>query len=78
VPNAERPSVRRNRRLAICLGLCLLSLLLGVLVVRLGLNWADTFPYSAASERRYLLVALSSLTVWFGGSALAIVNYRHH
>ena len=46
--------------------------LLGALVVRLGLDWADTFPYSPASEIRYLVVAGIALITAIGGSIASI------
>ncbi|MGW6376628.1 hypothetical protein ACWFRB_11275 [Rhodococcus sp. NPDC055112] len=55
---------------------CLLSWLLGAVVVRLGLDWADTFPYSAASERRYLGVAVVALLVAIGGSVTTLLVAR--
>ncbi|SEM41559.1 hypothetical protein [Rhodococcus maanshanensis] len=58
---------------------CLLSWVLGAVVVRLGLDWADTFPYSEASERRYLGVAGAALLVAIGGSvATLLVARRRH
>lgn len=54
----------------------ILSWLLGCVIVRVGLDWADTFPYSPASERRYLLVAVIALAVAFGGTAAALLVRR--
>jgi hypothetical protein len=48
-----------------------LSWVVGLVVVRLGLAWADTFPYSAASEVRYGLVATAALSVAIGGTVVA-------
>ncbi|PJJ81702.1 hypothetical protein CLV85_0881 [Salinibacterium amurskyense] len=53
------------------LGGVILSWMLGAVVVRLGLDWSDTFPYSPASEWRYLGVALLALAIAVGGSVLA-------
>lgn len=53
------------------LGGVFLSWMLGAVAVRLGLDWSDTFPYSPASEWRYLGVALLALAVALGGSVLA-------
>jgi hypothetical protein len=55
---------------------CLLSWVLGAVVVRLGLDWADTFPYSEASERRYLGVAIVALLVAIGGSVTTVLVAR--
>jgi hypothetical protein len=55
---------------------CLLSWVLGAVVVRLGLDWADTFPYSEASERRYLGVAVAALLVAIGGSVSTLLVSR--
>jgi hypothetical protein len=54
----------------------LLSWLLGAVVVRVGLDWADTFPYSEASERRYLGVAAAALLVAVGGSVTTVLVAR--
>ncbi|MGI9824363.1 hypothetical protein [Agromyces sp. Marseille-Q5079] len=53
----------------------LLSVLVGAVIVRLGLDWADTFEYSAASEIRYLVVAGVALAVAIGGSAASAVFF---
>lgn len=50
--------------------------LLGAVVVRLGLDWADTFPYSPASEVRYLVIAGVALVIAFGGSIASILWAR--
>ncbi|OYD61243.1 hypothetical protein [Rhodococcus sp. OK302] len=55
---------------------CVLSWVLGAVVVRLGLDWADTFPYSEASEWRYLGVAMAALLVAIGGSVAAVLVAR--
>ena len=44
----------------------------GVVVVRLGLAWADTYPYSRASEVRYGLVATIALSVAISGTIIAL------
>ena len=46
--------------------------LAGVVVVRLGLAWADTYPYSQASEVRYGLVAAAALSVAIGGTIISL------
>lgn len=46
--------------------------LAGVVVVRLGLAWADTYPYSQASEVRYGLVAAVALSVAISGTVIAL------
>ncbi|WP_421845187.1 hypothetical protein [Mycobacterium sp.] len=55
---------------------CVLSWVLGAVIVRLGLDWADTFPYSEASERRYLGVAAAALVVAIGGSFTTVFVAR--
>ncbi|WP_027501868.1 hypothetical protein [Rhodococcus sp. UNC363MFTsu5.1] len=65
------------RRLLPVVAGCLLSWVLGAVVVRLGLDWADTFPYSEASERRYLGVAGAALLVAIGGSVATLLVARH-
>lgn len=52
------------------------SWLLGSVVVRVGLDWADTFPYTPASEQRYLLVACLALTVAIGGTVASLLVRR--
>jgi|GEM_PF-3637324 hypothetical protein len=44
----------------------------GVVVVRLGLAWADSYPYSQASEVRYGLVAAVALSVAISGTIIAL------
>ncbi len=46
--------------------------LAGVVVVRLGLAWADTYPYSTASEVRFALVAAVALSVAISGTVIAL------
>jgi hypothetical protein len=46
--------------------------LAGAVVVRLGLGWADTYPYSRASEVRYALVATVALSVAISGTVIAL------
>ena len=48
----------------------------GAVIVRLGLDWADTFPYSEASEWRYLAIAVLALSVALAGTVLCIVKIR--
>ncbi|WP_345067455.1 hypothetical protein [Leifsonia kafniensis] len=50
--------------------------LIGAVVVRLGLDWADTFPYSTASEMRYLAVAAVALVIAIGGSVASVLVSR--
>lgn len=50
--------------------------ILGAVVVRLGLDWADTFPYSPESEIRYLVIAAVALTIAIGGSIASILWVR--
>lgn len=66
---------RRRRILTVVIGV-VLSWLAGAVVVRLGLDWSDTFPYSPASEWRYLAVACAALAVAVGGSILTVVLAR--
>ena len=61
------------RRTLFVIGGILLSWVLGAVVVRLGLDWADTFPYSEASEWRYLGVAVAALLVAVGGSVTTLL-----
>ncbi len=46
--------------------------LAAVVVVRLGLAWADTYSYSRASEVRYGLVAAVALSVAISGTIIAL------
>lgn len=50
--------------------------LLGAVVVRLGLDWADTFEYSPESEIRYLVIAGVALAIAIGGSIVSILWAR--
>ena len=61
------------RRALFVIGGILLSWVLGAVVVRLGLDWADTFPYSEASEWRYLGVAIAALLIAVGGSVATLL-----
>ncbi|MBH0053471.1 hypothetical protein I6E74_04700 [Salinibacterium sp. SWN139] len=69
-----RRSAKKSRRRAtpasvlVTLGGVLMSWMLGAVAVRLGLDWSDTFPYSPASEWRYLGVAVLALAIAIGGS----------
>lgn len=70
---AERPRKKpRSHATAasVLVAICgsIVSWLVGAIVVRLGLNWADTFEYSPASEWRYLGVAILALTIATSGS----------
>ncbi|WP_157497469.1 hypothetical protein [Leifsonia sp. Leaf264] len=67
---------RRTPSLLWAIAGCVLSLLLGCVVVRLGLDAVDTRPYSASSEVLYLVVAVAALVVWLGGSAATILLWR--
>ena len=62
-----------NMRVGLAVAGCVVSVILGAVMVRLGLDWADTFPYSPASEQRYLGVAVVAVVVALGGSAGSIV-----
>lgn len=64
-----------RRRALLALGI-IASWLLGVVFVRLGLDWADTFEYSPASEVRYLVIAALALAIAFGGSIASILWAR--
>ena len=46
--------------------------LLGGGVVRLGLDWADSYPYSSASEVRYGIVAFLALSIAISGTVSAL------
>ena len=61
------------RRTLLVIGGILLSWVLGAIVVRLGLDWADTFAYSEASEWRYLGVAVAALLIAVGGSVATLL-----
>jgi hypothetical protein len=61
------------RGMLFVIGGILLSWVLGAVVVRLGLDWADTFPYSEASEWRYLGVAVAALLIAVGGSVATLL-----
>ena len=56
---------RRTPSVLWAIGGCVLSLLLGFAVVRLGLDAVDTRPYAPSSEVLYLLVAVVALLVWW-------------
>lgn len=60
-----------GRTLARAVGV-LAAWLAGAVVVRLGLAWADTYPYSQASEVRYGLVAAGALSVAISGTIIAL------
>ncbi|WP_130506648.1 hypothetical protein [Microterricola gilva] len=64
-----------RRWVVLVLGI-LAAWLLGAVVVRLGLDWADTYPYSPASEIRYLVIAGVALTIAFGGSIASVLWVR--
>ncbi|MET1019463.1 MAG: hypothetical protein ABWX62_05720 [Microterricola sp.] len=64
-----------RRWMVVVIGI-LAAWVLGALVVRLGLDWADTFPYSPASEIRYLVVAGVALTIALGGSIASVIIAR--
>jgi hypothetical protein len=54
------------------ISLVLASWLLGAVVVRLGLDWADSYPYSSASEVRFGIVAFLALSVAISGTVIAL------
>ncbi|MFB6611223.1 hypothetical protein ACFCVO_12945 [Agromyces sp. NPDC056379] len=64
------------RRALFVIGGILLSWVVGAVIVRVGLDWADTFPYSEASEWRYLGVAVVALLVAIGGSVATLLIVR--
>lgn len=64
-----------RRRALLTLGI-IASWLLGAVFVRLGLDWADTFEYSEASEIRYLVIAALALVIACGGSIASILWAR--
>lgn len=68
-------SKRLRPALVLVLGI-LAAWLLGAVVVRLGLDWADTFEYSPASEIRYLVIAAIALAIAIGGSIVSILWAR--
>ncbi|NMM92252.1 hypothetical protein B2J88_49815 [Rhodococcus sp. SRB_17] len=51
----------------------MLSLALSAVAVRLALHWADTFPYSGASEWRYFGIAIAAVIVAIGRSATTVL-----
>lgn len=53
-----------------------LSWLIGAVFVRVGLDWSDTFPYSAASEWRYLGVAILAITAAVLGTSASVIIFR--
>jgi hypothetical protein len=75
VPLAKRrdacPGEGMGRTLVRAVGV-LAAWLAGVVVVRLGLAWADTHPYSRASEVRYGLVATVALSAAISGTIIAL------
>ncbi|MEB4613646.1 hypothetical protein [Leucobacter sp. M11] len=72
---AEADAARGTRWLALLVRV-LICWLVGAGIVRFGLNWADTFPYSPASELRYLAIAVLALTVAVTGTVLSIRRFR--
>lgn len=64
------------RRILFVISGCALSWVVGAVVVRLGLDWADTFEYSEASEWRYLGIAIAALFVAIGGSGTTVLVAR--
>jgi hypothetical protein len=64
-----------SRRWLIVVGV-VVSWALGAVVVRVGLDWADGFPYGSASEWRYLGVAVAALVIAVGGTLAAILVGR--
>jgi hypothetical protein len=64
------------RRTLFVIGGIVLSWVLGAVVVRVGLDWSDTFPYSEASEWRYLGVAITALLVAIGGTVATVLISR--
>ena len=52
------------------------SWVLGVIVVRVGLDAVDRREYSSTSEILYVLVAITALSLAVSGSTLAIRNFR--
>lgn len=73
--NGAMTSPALCRRILLVLGI-VAAWLLGAVVVRLGLDWADTFPYSPASEVRYLVIAGVALAIAVGGSVASILWAR--
>lgn len=53
----------------------LTSWLIGATIVRVGLAWSDTFPYSPASEWRYLAIAMLALASGCAGTAVSILLF---
>lgn len=66
---------RARHRILLTLGI-LASWVLGAMVVRLGLDWSDTFPYDSTSELRYLAVAVLALLIAIGGSVTSFLLFR--
>lgn len=51
--------------------------LLGTVFVRLALDWSDAQPYEgAATEARYIVIAVLALTVGVGATIAAVVIWR--
>ncbi|RZU66447.1 hypothetical protein EV379_2804 [Microterricola gilva] len=75
IQNGGMTSRTPRRWVVLVLGI-LAAWLLGAVVVRLGLDWADTYPYSPASEIRYLVIAGVALTIAFGGSIASVLWVR--
>ncbi|MCW2288370.1 hypothetical protein [Leucobacter luti] len=45
--------------------------------VRISLEWSDSLPYEGeVTERRYLVLILVAVTLFFGGCATAIIAFR--
>lgn len=75
MPDREGKGKGKGRTLVRAVGV-LAAWLAGVVVVRLGLAWADTYPYSQASEVRYGLVATVALSVAISGTIIALRGRR--
>jgi hypothetical protein len=68
-------STGRIRRWVVLAATILLSWIVAAVVVRIGLDWSDAFPYSAASEWRYLAVAITALSIATVGTLAGVVRF---
>ncbi len=69
------PIKRRSRGVPSLIGGIASSWVVGCVVVRVGLDGADSLPYSPVSEWIYLAVAVLALTTGIGGTVLAARRY---
>lgn len=75
--NSDAAQERRPKHGRLLLiGGIILSWFVGAVIVRVGLDWSDTFDYSPASEWRYLGVAILATVTALFGTIATIITYR--